>query len=158
MPSTPLAKMVQHSHWSRRLMVILHADVVGYSRLIGRDDSGTFLRLRALRRDIIDPALAAHSGTLRNTAGDSLLVTFDSIDNAIDAALAIQTRLAAHEAAQSEPFTFRMGINLGDAILDDHNMCGEGINVAARLQSACPPGRICVSRAIRDHARQHQKV
>ena len=139
-------------------MVILHADMIGYSRLIGRDDSGTFLRLRSLRGEVIEPALLTHDGILRNTAGDSLLVTFTSIDRAVDAALAIQHGIAAYEGNREDKIEFRIGINLGDAIIDDGDICGDGINVAVRLQAACPPGRICVSRAIRDHSRQRRDI
>ena len=158
MPLSTSVAVVDPDRWPRRLMVILHADMVGYSRLIGRDDAGTFLRLRLLRRDIIDPALAAHQGLLRNTAGDSLLVTFDSIDQAMNAAIAIQQGVAEHGAHHDEQIQFRMGLNIGDATVDEHDIYGDGINVAARLQAACPPGRVCVSRAIRDHARQRRDI
>ena len=142
----------------RRLLVVLCADMAGYSRLIGRNDAGTFLRLRTLRRDVIDPALADNGGTLHQTAGDSFLAIFDSIDGAVEAALAIQLGVATRDADKEMPMRFRIGINLGDAILNASDMCGEGINVAARLQAICPPGRICVSRAIRDHARRRDDV
>ncbi|MBV9748963.1 MAG: adenylate/guanylate cyclase domain-containing protein [Acetobacteraceae bacterium] len=158
MPITVPRTVSRATHTPRRLMVVLYADIVGYSRLVGNDDSGTFLRLRALRRDVIDPALASHQGELRNTAGDSLLATFDSIEQAIDAALAIQAGVAALEAGRADAIRFRIGINLGDAIVDDAEMYGDGINVAARLQAACPADRICVSRAIRDHARQRRDM
>jgi adenylate cyclase len=127
--------------------------MVGYSRLIGLDDAGTLDRLRALRCDLIDPAIEQHNGTIVQTGGDSLLVAFDSIDGAVRCAVQMQQRIPLHDAAAHPDRTirFRMGINIGDAIADGTDLHGDAVNVVARLQAECPPGGICVSRAVRDH-------
>jgi adenylate cyclase len=137
----------------RRLIAVAYADMAGYSRLIGLDDAGTFERLRELRRDLIDPALARHGGTLVSTGGDSLLVRFDSIIPAMRFAVDVQRGVPDFDGDYSPDrrIRFRMGVNVGDAIPDGSNLHGEGVNVAARLQSVCPPGAICVSRVVRDH-------
>jgi class 3 adenylate cyclase len=144
----------------RKLTVVMHADMVGYSRLIGLDDSGTFLRLHKMRREIIDPAIAQNTGMIRQTAGDSLLVVFDSIDGAVQSAIAIQRGVATsdEDAPPDRRIRFRIGINIGDAILDDADMHGDGVIIAVRLENACPPGGICVSRTVRDHARNEPGV
>lgn len=136
----------------RRLIAVVYADIEGYSRLIGADDAGTFARLQALRRDLIDPLLARHRGTLINTAGDSLLITFDSILLAMRFAVEVQREIpqADGDHAADRRIRFRMGVNVGDVIPDGTNIHGEGVNIAARLQSICPAGTICVSRVVRD--------
>src|SRR5271165_7193306 len=137
----------------RKLIAVVYADMAGYSRLIGLDDAGTFERLRELRRDLIDPALARHGGTLVNTAGDSLLVTFDSIIAAMRFAVDVQRGVPDFDGdyPSERRMRFRMGVNVGDVIPDGTNLHGEGVNIAARLQAVCPPGAICVSRVVRDH-------
>jgi adenylate cyclase len=137
----------------RKLIAVLYADMVAYSRLIGLDDAGTAQRLRTLRRTLIDPAIREHGGTLVQTGGDSLLVAFGSIDGAVRCALTVQRQLPQHDHAPSPDriIRFRMGINIGDTIADGTNLHGDAVNVAARLQAECPPGGICVSRAVRDH-------
>lgn len=137
----------------RKLVAVMHADMVGYSRLIGLDDTGTLQRLRALRTNLIDPAIAEHGGRLVNTGGDSLLVVFDSVDGAVRCAVKLQQRVPILDAEQppDRAIRFRVGINLGDAIPDGTDLHGDAINVAARLQAECPPGGICVSRSVRDH-------
>ena len=137
----------------RKLIAVLYADMVGYSRLIGLDDAGTLERLRALRRDLIDPTIAGHGGRIVQTGGDSLLVAFDSIDGAVRCAVQVQQQMPSHEAAAQpdRAIRFRMGINIGDAIADGTDLHGDAVNVVARLQAECPPGGICVSRAVRDH-------
>jgi TolB-like protein len=127
--------------------------MVGYSRLIGLDDAGTLDRLRALRRDLIDPAIEQHGGTIVQTGGDSLLVAFDSIDGAMRCAVQMQQQIPLHNAAAQPDRTirFRVGINIGDAIADGTDLHGDAVNVVARLQAECPAGGICVSRAVRDH-------
>ena len=137
----------------RKLMAVVYADMAGYSRLIGLDDAGTFERLRDLRRHVFDPALARHGGTLVNTGGDSLLVTFDSIIPAVRFAVDVQHGVPAFDGGH-EPdrrVRFRIGVNVGDVIPDGVNIHGDGVNIAVRLQSICPPGGICVSRIVRDH-------
>jgi adenylate cyclase len=136
----------------RKLIAVVYADMCGYSRLIGLDDAGTFERLRELRRDLIDPALSRHGGTLVSTGGDSLLVRFDSIISAMRFAADMQRGVPDFDAdyAPDRRVRFRMGVNVGDAIPDGTNLHGEGVNIAARLQAICPPGEICVSRVVRD--------
>jgi TolB-like protein/class 3 adenylate cyclase len=137
----------------RKLIAVVYADMVGYSRLIGLDDAGTFERLRELRRDLIDPALKRHGGTLVSTGGDSLLVRFDSIIPAMRFAVDVQRGVPDFDRdyGADRRMRFRIGVNVGDVIPDGNNLHGEGVNVAARLQSVCPPGAICVSRVVRDH-------
>jgi adenylate cyclase len=139
----------------RRLIAVVYADMVGYSRLIGLDDAGTFERLRDLRRDLIDPALLRHGGALVSTGGDSLLVRFDNIISAMRFAIDMQRGIPDFDGdyAADHRIRFRMGVNVGDVIPDGSNLHGEGVNIAARLQSVCPPGAICVSRVVRDHIR-----
>ena len=137
----------------RKLIAVVYADMVGYSRLIGLDDVGTLERLRALRSGLIDPAIAEHGGRIVQTGGDSLLIVFDSIDGAVRCAVKLQQQMALHDAGQPADRTirFRMGINIGDAIADGTDLHGDAVNVAVRLQAECPPGGVCVSRAVRDH-------
>jgi adenylate cyclase len=138
----------------RKLIAVVHADVVGYSRLIGLDDSGTLDRMRRLRREVVQPALAAHGGRIVNTGGDSLLMVFDSVDGATRFAASVQQQLPSHDGAPPDrAIRFRIGINVGDVIPDGTDVHGDVVNVAARLQAECPPGGICVSRAVRDHMR-----
>jgi adenylate cyclase len=131
----------------------MYADMVGYSRLIGLDDAGTLQRLRALRHDLIDPAIDEHRGKIVQTGGDSLLIVFDSIDGAVRCAVKVQRGVPERDryAPLDRSIRFRVGINLGDAIVDGTDLHGDAVNVVARLQSECPPGGICVSRSVRDH-------
>jgi adenylate cyclase len=137
----------------RRLIVVVHADVVGYSRLIGLDDVGTLNRMRRLRREVIDPAITAHGGRIVNTGGDALLIVFDSVDGAVRSALRVQEQVPVvnGEIHPDRAIRFRIGINVGDVIPDGTDVHGDVVNVAARLQAECSPGGICVSRAVRDH-------
>jgi adenylate cyclase len=137
----------------RKLIAIVHADMVGYSRLIGLDDIGTLSRLQTLRRTLIDPAVVEHGGWVVQTAGDSLLIVFDSIEGAVRCAVAIQQQVPEYDRDQpaDRAIRFRIGINIGDVIADGMDLHGDGVNVAARLQAECPTGGICVSRAVRDH-------
>jgi adenylate cyclase len=139
----------------RKLIAVVYADMVGYSRLIGLDDAGTLQRLRALRREVIDPAIDEHGGRIVQTGGDSLLIVFDSIDGAVRCAVKVQRGVPIHDGDQPSDLAirFRVGINLGDAIADGTDLHGDVVNVAARLQAECPPGGICVSRSVRDHVR-----
>ena len=137
----------------RKLIAVVYADMVGYSRLIGLDDEGTLERLRALRSTLIDPAIDQHGGRIVQTGGDSLLIVFDSIDGAMRCAVKVQQQVAAHDGDHPPDRTirFRVGINIGDAIPDGTDLHGEVVNVAERLQAQCPPGGICVTRPVRDH-------
>src|ERR1700704_1282214 len=139
----------------RKLVAVLYADMVGYSHLTGLDDTETLERLRALRREVIDPAIDEHGGRIVQTGGDSLLIVFDSIDGAVRCAVKVQQQVPIHDADQpaERAIRFRVGINLGDAIADGTDLHGDAVNVAARLQAECPPGGICVSRSVRDHVR-----
>ena len=153
MSETKAPDPTERSPDRRKLIAVMHADMVGYSRLIGLDDVGTLERLRALRRNLIDPAIEEHGGRIVNTGGDSLLIVFDSIDGAVRCAVKVQQQVPVHDADQppDRAIRFRVGINVGDVIPDGTDVHGDVVNVAARLQAECPPGGICVSRPVRDH-------
>ena len=131
----------------RRLAAILSADVVGYSRLMGLDESGTLSRLNALRRELIDPAISAHSGRVVKLMGDGALVEFASAVDAVTCAIEIQRELRDHDAGGSEtdPIRFRIGINVGDIIIEGDDILGDGVNIAARIESIAEPGGISIS-------------
>ena len=137
----------------RKLIAVVYADMVGYSRLIGLDDEGTLERLRTLRSTLIDPAINQHGGRIVQTGGDSLLIVFDSIDGAMRCAVKVQQQMADYDGEHppDRAIRFRVGINIGDAIPDGTDLHGEAVNVAERLQAQCPPGGICVTRPVRDH-------
>ena len=137
----------------RRLIAVVYADMVGYSRLIGLDDAGTLRRLRTLRRALIDPAIREHGGRVAQTGGDSLLIAFDSIDGAVRCAVKVQQQVPVYDGDQppDRRIRFRIGINIGDVIPHGTDLHGDGVNIAARLEAACPVGGICVSRTVRDH-------
>ena len=137
----------------RKLIAVVYADMVGYSRLIGLDDAGTLARLKALRANLIDPAIEEHGGRIVQTGGDFLLVVFDSIDGAMRCAVQVQQRVPVLDGDQppDRAMRFRVGIDIGDAIADGTDLHGEAVNVVARLQAECPPGGVCVSRSVRDH-------
>ena len=153
MSVTKTSDSTERSQDRRKLVAVVYADMVGYSRLIGLDDAGTLDRLRALRRDLIDPAIDVHSGTIVQTGGDSLLIVFDSIDGAVRCAVKVQQQVPSYDGHQppDQAIRFRIGINIGDAIADGTDLHGDAVNVAARLQAECPPGGICLSRSVRDH-------
>src|ERR1039457_5260617 len=131
----------------RRLAAILSADVVGYSRLMGLDEAGTLSRLNALRRELIDPAIAAHSGRIVKLMGDGALVEFASAVDAVTCAIEIQRMLRDHDASGSEadPIRFRSGIHVGDIIIDEGDIYGDGVNIAARIEGIAEPGGISIS-------------
>src|ERR1700722_4914025 len=145
--------LTEGSPGGRRLVAVVYADMVGYSHLIGLDDSGTLERLRSLRRNLIDPAITEFGGRIFKTGGDSLLIAFDSIDGAVRCAVKVQQQVPAYDSDQppDRAMRFRIGINIGDAIADGTDFYGDVVNVAARLQAECPPGDICVARSVRDH-------
>jgi adenylate cyclase len=138
----------------RRLAAILAADVVGYSRLIEADEEGTLNRLKALRAEVIDPRIAAHRGRIVKTTGDGLLLEFASVLDALRCAAEIQTALAAGNAAlpSERRIEFRVGIHQGDIVVDDGDIFGDGVNVAARLEGLAEPGGICVSVRVQEDA------
>lgn len=140
---------------TRRLAAILVADVVGYSRLMRADDEGTLNRLQSHRAELIDPAIALHHGRLVKTMGDGLLVEFPSIVDALRCAIQWQDGMRRCNAGIAEDMriVFRIGINLGDVIVEDEDIHGDGVNVAARLEGLAKPGTICISRAARDQVR-----
>ena len=137
----------------RTLIAVVYADMVGYSRLIGLDDVGTLERLRTLRSNLIDPAIDEHGGKIVQTGGDSLLIVFDSIEGAVRCTMKVQQQVPILDRDQhpDRAIRFRVGINIGDAIADGTDLHGDAVNVAARIQAECPPGGICVTRAVRDH-------
>src|SRR5204862_6795704 len=139
----------------RRLAAILAADVVGYSRLMGADEVGTLRALQGCRRELIDPAIAGRRGRIFKTTGDGLLVEFPSAVDAVACAIAVQQGMTRRNAdtAEDKRLVFRVGINIGDVILDKDDVFGDGVNVAARLESRCEPGGICLSRSVRDQVR-----
>ena len=131
----------------RRLAAILSADVVGYSRLMGIDEAGTLARLNALRREVIDPTIAAHSGRIVKLMGDGALVEFASAVDAVICAIEIQRQVCERDTGKSEgnPIQFRIGINVGDVIIQGDDILGDGVNVAARLEGIAEPGGISIS-------------
>ena len=128
----------------RRLAAILSADVVGYSRLMGIDEAGTLARLKALRRDLIDPTIAAHAGRIVKLMGDGALVEFASAVDTVTCAIEIQRQLRERDAGGSEanPIQFRIGINVGDIIIEGEDILGDGVNIAARIEGIAEPGGI----------------
>jgi adenylate cyclase len=132
----------------RRLAAILAADLAGYSRLMGQDEEGTLAALKASRRELIDPKIAEHHGRIVKTTGDGALVEFSSVVDATRCAMEIQRAMAARNAAVAEDrrIEFRIGINVGDVIIDeDSDIYGDGVNIAARVESLASPGAICIS-------------
>ena len=140
----------------RRLAAILFTDVVGYSRLISRDEAGTLRRLKALRREVTDPRVAAAHGRIVKSTGDGVLVEFPSPVRAVACAVAIQRAAAAYNAGlpEAQALRMRIGINLGDVVADaDGDLYGDGVNVAARLEPLAEPGGLCISRSVHDQVR-----
>jgi adenylate cyclase len=138
----------------RRLAAILAADVVGYSRLMGENEVGTLARLKTCRREVVDPAIEEFHGRIVKLMGDGALVEFASVVDAVTCAAAIQRRMAGHDhgAPEAQRIRFRLGVNLGDVIVDGDDIYGDGVNVAARLEGLAEPGGICISGAAFDHA------
>jgi TolB-like protein/class 3 adenylate cyclase len=139
----------------RKLAAILAADVVGYSRLVGADEAGTIARLKALRKEFIEPMVAEYRGRMVKLTGDGALVEFASAVDAVECAVAIQNGVAERQAAEPEDrrIAFRIGINLGDIIVEDGDILGDGVNIAARLEGLAEPGGICVARTVYNHVR-----
>jgi TolB-like protein/class 3 adenylate cyclase len=137
----------------RRLAAIVAADAVGYSRLMGRDESGTLAALKALRREIFDPRIAAHGGRIVKTTRDGLLLEFPSVVDAVRCVIEVQAAMAAKVADMPEDrrIAFRVGVNIGDIIIDGDDIFGDGVNIAARLQEIAPPGGVAVSGRVHDY-------
>jgi adenylate cyclase len=135
----------------RKLAAILAADVVGYSRLVGDDEAGTIARLRTLRKDLVEPLIAEYHGRVVKLMGDGALVEFASVVDAVECAAVLQAGVAARQAElpEHQRIAFRIGINLGDVIIEGDDIHGDGVNVAARLEALAEPGGICISRSVR---------
>src|SRR5262249_19135102 len=125
------------------------------SRLMGRDESGTLAALKAIRQELVDPAIASHGGRIVKTTGDGLLLEFPSVVNAVRCAVEVQTAIGTKTAdvPDDRRITFRIGINLGDIIVEGDDIFGDGVNVAARLQEIAEPGGICVSNRVHEDVR-----
>jgi adenylate cyclase len=139
---------------TRRLAAILAADVAGYSRLIGANEDGTLERLRALRRELLDPTIAEHRGRLVKTTGDGLLVEFGSVVDALRCAVEVQREMTGRNTGVSSDnrIELRIGINVGDIAAEDGDIFGDGVNVAARLEGLAEPGGICVAARVQEDA------
>jgi adenylate cyclase len=144
-------RVARQNGYVGRLMAAVYADMVGYSRLFRLDDVGTVARLRSMRR-LIAPAIRHHHGRLVQTAGDSLLMTFDSISEAVKCAVTVQYQLAIENEGWPDDrrMWLRVGVDMGDVITDGGDFHGDGVIVAVRLQELCPPGGVCISRAVHD--------
>src|SRR4029077_8661891 len=144
-PSVPVQPV------ERKLAAIFAADIAGYSRLMARDEVATLARLKACRV-IIDGLIASHRGRIFNTAGDSVVADFASAVDAVQCAVAVQAAIAIENAGgtSDEPMQFRIGVHVGDVIVEGSNLLGDSVNIAARLESLAEPGAICVSAVVRD--------
>lgn len=142
------------AHVDRRLVAILAADMVGYSRLMEADETGTIARQKAHRLELVDPEIGAHGGRIVKTTGDGILIEFPSVVAATECAVAIQRAMAEREARVSDErrIQYRVGINLGDIVIDGDDILGDGVNVAARLEGLAEPGGVCISDVV------HQSV
>jgi len=139
----------------RRLAAILAADVAGYSRLMGMDEEGTHERLKAHLGELVNPKIREHRGRIVKNTGDGFLAEFGSVVDGVRCAVEVQQETAERNAAiaPEKRIEFRIGVNLGDVIVDEHDIFGDGVNVAARLEALADPGGICVSRVVRDQMR-----
>src|SRR5207237_7287993 len=136
----------------RRLAAILAADVAGYSRLIGADESGTLQAFKDIQAKLFEPTIAEHHGRLVKTTGDGFLVEFSSVVNALRCAVEVQASMTQRNAdiSPDRRIEFRMGINVGDIVVEDGDIFGDGVNVAARLEGLAEPGGICVSARVQE--------
>ena len=150
----PMFTEVSSSSVVRRLAAILAADVVGYSRMMGENESGTLNALKAMRRDVFDPTVGRYRGRIFKVIGDGILTEFQSVVDAVRCAVEIQA--AMHERAfgnAAMAMKFRMGINLGDVMVVGDDLYGDGVNIAARLETLAPPGGLCVSGPVYDQVK-----
>ncbi|WP_342738591.1 adenylate/guanylate cyclase domain-containing protein [Bradyrhizobium sp. B117] len=129
----------------RRLAAVVAADVEGYSRLMSADEVGTLAVLKSLRREVVDPIIAAHYGRIVKTTGDGMLIEFASAVDAVTCALVLQDQMRAGSGRTEPKITFRIGINVGDIIVQGSDIFGDGVNVAARVENECEPGGVCLS-------------
>lgn len=139
--------ILSSEHVERRLAAVLAADVAGYSRLMGRDEEGTLGQLKAFRKTLVDPTIARHRGRIVKTTGDGMLVEFASAVDAARCAVEIQRGMSRQnvDVPQDQRIEFRIGIHLGDIIIDDNDIFGDGVNIAARLEGIAEPGGVCIS-------------
>jgi adenylate cyclase len=139
---------------TRRLAAILAADVAGYSRLIGADEAGTLQAFKTIRAELFDPTIAAHNGRLVKTTGDGFLVEFSSVVDALHCATEVQAGMSKRngEITADRRIEFRIGINVGDVVVEDGDIFGDGVNVAARLEALAELGGICVSARVQEDA------
>src|SRR5215475_11118588 len=149
-----MANILEFGSRKRKLAAILHADVVGFSRLMGLDEAGTHRVLGELRR-AVDPLIAAHGGRIVGTAGDSLLADFSSVVDALTCAVEMQraSRAVNDPMPPERRLELRIGVNLGDVIVDDADIFGDGVNIAARLEALAQPGTVCISQTVYDQVR-----
>jgi adenylate cyclase len=148
-------RAVAEQHVERRLSAILAADIAGFSRLVGLDEEGTVAQLKALRSALLDPKIDEHRGRIVKTTGDGFLAQFASVVDAVRCAVEVQRRMLEKNAETPEEkrLEFRMGINVGDVIMDGGDIYGDGVNVAARLEGLAAPGGLCVSLAVHEQVR-----
>jgi class 3 adenylate cyclase len=144
-------RVARRNSYIGRLKAAVYADMVGYSRLFRLDDAGTVARLRSMHR-MLRPAIRRHHGRLVQTGGDSMLITFDSLAEAVRCAVTMQCALALENDGWPDDrrMLLRVGVDLGDVIVEGHDFHGDGVIVAVRLQEVCPPGGVCISAAVHD--------
>ena len=144
----------------RKLAAILAADIAGYSRLMGSDEAGTLAQLTVHRKELIDPKIAEHHGRIVKTTGDGILVEFASVVNAVQCAVEVQRAMARRNADVPKDLRveFRVGINIGDIIIEGDDIYGDGVNVATRLEELAQPGRLCISGTAFDHVKNKLSV
>ena len=139
----------------RKLAAILAADIAGYSRLMGADEAGTLARLKQYRRELIDPKNKQYRGRVVKTTGDGILIEFPSVVDAVSCSIEVQQGMRDRNAdvPPEKRIEFRVGINLGDVIVEGRDLFGDGVNIAARLEGIAEPGGICISQTVLNHAR-----
>src|SRR5215472_520762 len=144
----------------RRLAAILAADVAGYSRLMGADEEGTHERVQAHLGELVNPKIAEHRGRVVKNTGDGFLAEFASVVDAVRCAVEMQRGMAERNdlIPQDERIEFRVGINLGDVIAEEHDIFGDGVNVAARLEALAEPGGVLISNTVHDHVRDRLPI
>src|SRR6266508_3894574 len=154
LPSASGVEPLASERVERRLTAILAADVAGYSRLMGVDEEGTLAQLKAHRRALVDPKITEHRGRIVKTTGDGMLVEFASVVDALRCAVEVQRGMAERnaEVPQEKRIEFRVGIHQGDIVVEDQDIFGDGVNVAARLEGLAEPGGICVSARVQEDA------
>src|SRR3954454_17252833 len=151
---------MQDRAMQRRLGAIFAADVEGYSRLMGTDEIGTITSLKSHRRELVDSGIAEHRGRIVKTTGDGMLVEFASVVDAVSCAVHIQRSMVRRNVSvpTDKQIIFRIGINVGDIIIDGDDIYGDGVNIAARLETLCDPGGVCISRAANDQIRDKLSI